>query len=432
MKRVIKKKQVTNLDKFSHQLVEWAQSFDTFLWLDSNQYPQNYSSFDKALAAGVCSDLKTNYKNAFQKLDHYQQNTKDYIFGYLSYDLKNDTEDLESNNPDHLNFPDLYFFQPKKLVFIKENYVEFHYANLCANEISTDFQAIQETKINSGKKSSAISIKSRISKKKYLVKIDTIQKHITRGDSYEVNFCMDYYSENSLLDPKEVYQKLNSISKPPFASFFKHRNHFLMSASPERFVRKEGTKIISQPIKGTLKRGKNAIEDAKLIKQLERDPKERAENIMIVDLVRNDLSKTATKNSVQVEELCRVYSFKQVHQLVSTVVSSVENSERPVPILKTLFPMGSMTGAPKIATMKIIEELEESKRGIYSGSVGYITPNGDFDFNVVIRSILYNAKTAYVSFSVGGAITAKSNPNAEYEECLLKADAMIKTLNSVV
>ncbi len=432
MKRIVIRKQVTNLDKFSHQLVEWAQSFDTFLWLDSNQYPQNYSSFDKALAAGVCSDLKTNYKNAFQKLDHYQQNTKDYIFGYLSYDLKNDTEDLESNNPDHLNFPDLYFFQPKKLVFIKENYVEFRYADFCANEISIDFQAIQITKIKEEKKSSAIDIKSRISKKKYLAKINTIQKHITRGDSYEVNFCMDYYSENSLLDPKEVYQKLNSISKPPFASFFKHRNHFLMSASPERFVRKEGTKIISQPIKGTLKRGKNAIEDAKLIKQLERDPKERAENIMIVDLVRNDLSKTATKNSVQVEELCRVYSFKQVHQLVSTVVSSVENSERPVPILKTLFPMGSMTGAPKIATMKIIEELEESKRGIYSGSVGYITPNGDFDFNVVIRSILYNAKTAYVSFSVGGAITAKSNPNAEYEECLLKADAMIKTLNSVV
>ncbi len=432
MKRVLKKKQVTNLDKFSHQLVEWAQSFDTFLWLDSNQYPQNYTSFDKALAAGVISELTTDYKNAFEKLDHFQQHTNDYIFGYLSYDLKNDIEDLKSNNPDHLDFPDLYFFQPKKLVFIKEAYVEFHYADCCANEITTDFLSIQNTLIKEDKKSSSISINSRVSKKEYLAKIDTIQKHITRGDSYEVNFCMDYFSENTLLDPKEVYRKLNRISKPPFACFFRQKNHFLMSASPERFVKKEGVKIISQPIKGTLKRGENAKEDAKLIRQLENDPKERAENIMIVDLVRNDLSKTAIKNSVQVEELCRVYSFKQVHQLVSTVVSSVKNSERPVSILKTLFPMGSMTGAPKIATMKIIEVLEESKRGIYSGSIGYFTPNGDFDFNVVIRSILYNAKKEYVSFSVGGAITAKSNPNAEYEECLLKADAMIKTLNSGV
>ncbi len=317
-------------------------------------------------------------------------------------------------------------------MFIKETYVEFHYAHFCANEITTDFLSIQNTLIKEDKKSSTISIKSRVSKKEYLAKIDTIQKHITRGDSYEVNFCMDYFSENTLLDPKEVYRKLNRISKPPFACFFRQKNHFLMSASPERFVKKEGVKIISQPIKGTLKRGENAKEDAKLIRQLENDPKERAENIMIVDLVRNDLSKTAIKNSVQVEELCRVYSFKQVHQLVSTVVSSVKNSERPVSILKTLFPMGSMTGAPKIATMKIIEVLEESKRGIYSGSIGYFTPNGDFDFNVVIRSILYNAKKEYVSFSVGGAITAKSNPNAEYEECLLKADAMIKTLNSGV
>lgn len=430
MKRIVQKIPIANFDEFSNQLIDWAQSFDSFLWLDSNQYPQKYSSFDKALAVGVLTDLKTNFNNAFEKLDQYQQNTRDYIFGYLSYDLKNDTENLSSNNLDNLNFPDLYFFQPKKLLFINGDFVEFHYDSSCHHEIETDLQNIQNITPEIDTSSNALEIKSRVSKQNYLAHIENIQQHIVRGDSYEVNFCMEYFAKNTQIHPSTTYKDLNKISKPPFACFFKHENLFLMSASPERFVRKEGQKIISQPIKGTIKKGANDNEDAILIKQLENDPKERAENIMIVDLVRNDLSKTATKESVKVEELCVVYSFKQVHQLISTVVSKVKKTEHPVAILKALFPMGSMTGAPKIATMKIIEDLEESKRGIYSGSVGYFTPEGDFDFNVVIRSILYNSKKEYVSFSVGGAITAKSIPEAEYEECLLKAVAMEKTLNA--
>jgi len=149
---------------------------------------------------------------------------------------------------------------------------------------------------------------------------------------------------------------------------------------------------------------------------------------MIVDLVRNDLSHTATKGSVKVEELCKVYSFLQVHQMISTVSSIVNVETSPVDILKTTFPMGSMTGAPKISAMKIIEDLEETKRSLYSGSVGYFTPNGDFDFNVIIRSILYKATQKYISYSVGGAITAKSDPLKEYEECLVKAKAMRQVL----
>jgi len=430
MKRIVKKIPVANLSEFSNQLIEWAQSFETFLWLDSNEYPQKYSSFDKALAIGVLSELKTDFNNAFEKLDQYQQSTRDYIFGVLSYDLKNDTENLSSNNLDNLNFPDLYFFQPKKLLFIAEGFVEFHYDSSCHHEIEADLQNIQSITLENDTSANAVQIKSRVSKQDYLAQIENIQQHIVRGDSYEVNFCMEYFAENAQIHPSTTYKDLNKISKPPFACFFKHENLFLMSASPERFVRKEGQKIISQPIKGTIKKGINENEDAILIKQLANDPKERAENIMIVDLVRNDLSKTATKESVKVEELCVVYSFKQVHQLISTVVSKVKKTEHPVAIVKALFPMGSMTGAPKIATMKIIEDLEESRRGIYSGSVGYFTPNGDFDFNVVIRSVLYNSKSAYVSFSVGGAITAKSIPEAEYEECLLKAEAMKKTLDS--
>jgi para-aminobenzoate synthetase component 1 len=205
---------------------------------------------------------------------------------------------------------------------------------------------------------------------------------------------------------------------------------YIMSASPERYLKKENETIISQPIKGTAKRSDNPKEDDKLKEDLLKDEKERSENIMIVDLVRNDLSKTAIKGTVRVEELCKIYSFDQVHQMISTVTSKVEETTNPIDIIKSTFPMGSMTGAPKISAMKIIEALEKTKRGVYSGAIGYFTPDNNFDFNVVIRSILYNATRQYVSYSVGGAITAKSNPLKEYEECLVKAKAMRTVLES--
>jgi len=203
---------------------------------------------------------------------------------------------------------------------------------------------------------------------------------------------MEFYAENTTIEPLEVYQKLNAISEPPFAVYFKNNHQYLASASPERYLKKQDTKVISQPIKGTAKRFGTTEADEISKKELAENPKERSENIMIVDLVRNDLAHTATKGSVVVEELCGIYSFKQVHQMISTVVSNVETTTSPIEILRTTFPMGSMTGAPKISAMNIIENLEETKRGLYSGAVGYFTPNGDFDFNVVIRSILYNSK----------------------------------------
>jgi para-aminobenzoate synthetase component I len=252
--------------------------------------------------------------------------------------------------------------------------------------------------------------------------------HINRGDIYEANFCMEFFAEKAFINPVEVFKKLDTISDAPFAAFFKNNQHYLLSASPERYLRKEGTKIISQPIKGTSKRFDDEKLDLQSKINLQNDPKERSENIMIVDLVRNDLSHSASKGSVQVEEFCEVYTFKQVHQMISTVVCEVDFSTSLVEIIKSTFPMGSMTGAPKISAMQIIEDLEETKRGLYSGTVGYFTPNNDFDFNVVIRSILYNSQNNYVSFSVGSAITALSEPEKEYEECLLKAKAMFNVL----
>jgi para-aminobenzoate synthetase component 1 len=323
----------------------------------------------------------------------------------------------------------LFFFQPKKLFLIKGNQVEMQYLRMCDDEMEADFSDIILSKLCDSATLREITINQRISKENYLSKVSKMLEHIQRGDIYEANFCMEFFAENAKIDPLEIYHKLNTISEPPFAVYFKNQDHYLLSASPERYLRKEGTKVISQPIKGTSKRNENPILDEQLKSDLAQNEKERSENIMIVDLVRNDLSHTATKGSVQVEELCEVYTFKQVHQMISTIVSEVENTTSPVEIIRTTFPMGSMTGAPKISAMQIIETLEETKRGLYSGAVGYFSPHGDFDFNVVIRSILYNAKNEYLSFSVGSAVTSKAIPENEYEECLLKAKAMFEVLS---
>ena len=426
MKRTSIQFQVKDISEFKKQLLLWAQQFEIAVWLDSNNYDQKYSNFDAVLAVDAVSKIETSYENAFSKLKKFQSEVNDFIFGYLSYDLKNDVENLTSSNFDGLYFPDLFFFQPKKLVVIKGNTIEIKYISAFEHEIETDLENINQlqTAQNPVEADRNIKIRLRIHKDDYYKKLNTLLSHIHRGDIYEANFCQEFYSENSEIDPLEVYQNLNEISKPPFATFLKLNNNYLLSASPERYLKKDSEHLISQPIKGTEKRATTKSADEKLILALEQNQKERAENIMIVDLVRNDFSRFAVKGSVKVDELCKVYTFKQVHHLISTVSCIVKKDIHPVDILKNTFPMGSMTGAPKISAMKIIEELEETKRGLYSGAVGYFTPNGDFDFNVIIRSILYNATKKYISYSVGGAITAQSIPEKEYEECLLKAKAM--------
>jgi para-aminobenzoate synthetase component I len=420
-------KHIENTFQFKQHLLTWAQQFREVIYLDSNDYPQQYSSYDCILAVDAFTSIKTDYHNAFEDLKQYQQITKDWLFGYLSYDLKNDIEILNSNNFDGLDFPDLFFFQPKKLFLLKGNQLEIHYLNMCDDEVEADFEGIKLHMADI--QLSEIEIKQRISKDSYLEKVSTILEHIHRGDIYEANFCMEFYAENAVINPLEKFLKLNEISKAPQAVFFKNNKQYLLSASPERYVKKEGDLIISQPIKGTAKRFSDSIEDEKSKNLLASDPKERAENIMVTDLVRNDLSRTAQKGSVKVEELCAIYSFEQVHQMISTITSKLDSQYAAVDAIKTTFPMGSMTGTPKVSVLKIIEELEETKRGLYSGAVGYFTPNGDFDFNVVIRSILYNQENKYVSFSVGSAITSQSIPENEYEECLLKAKAMREVLS---
>jgi len=421
--------QPKDINVFKNQLLHWSQQFREIMWLDSNTFTQTHSSYDAVLAVDAFTSIETDYTDAFQKLKEYQLLTNDWVFGYLTYDLKNAIEPLKSDNFDGLAFPDLCFFQPKKIFLFKGSLVEIQYLNMVDDEIETDIQAIikvEEYHLERRVKvvEHPIKIKMRLTKDAYFEKVNNMLAHIHRGDIYEANFCQEFYAEDTKISPLAIYENLNSISKPPFATFLKLDDKYLLSASPERYLKKTGQTVISQPIKGTAKRSKNEDEDLALQNQLFSDEKERSENIMIVDLVRNDLSKTAIKGSVHVSELCKIYSFEQVHQMISTVQSTVPETMNPVDIIESTFPMGSMTGAPKISAMRIIEALEETKRGLYSGAVGYFTPQGNFDFNVVIRSIVYNESNKYVSFSVGGAITAKSNPLNEYEECLVKAKAM--------
>jgi para-aminobenzoate synthetase component I len=429
--RFTKKIKLENPIIFQQKMLQWAQQFREIVFLDSNRSEnlnQKYQTFDAVLAVDAFTSIQTDFTNAFDDLKQYQQTTNDWIFGYLSYDLKNDLEDLVSENDDEIEFPELFFFQPKKLFFIVDDILEIQYLNCCDDELDFDFLEIQKTTIFEAIKKAEIKINQQYSKETYIEKVIQLKNHISRGDVYEANFCFAFFSENIELQPLDVFNKLNKISKAPFSAYFKNNKHFLMCASPERYLKKQADFVVSQPIKGTAKRFENEIDDLNSKNELSKSLKERSENIMITDLVRNDLSVTATKGSVQVEELCKVYSFKQVHQMISTITSSLKTNFSVIDLLKTTFPMGSMTGAPKVSAMRIIENLEQTKRGIYSGAIGYFSPNNDFDFNVVIRSVLYNQDKKYLSFLVGSAITSLSIPEQEFEECLLKAKAMLEVM----
>ena len=416
---------------FKESLLEWGNQFPELVFLDSNGHSSEYGSFEVILAVGAETQIKIDQGEAFTALKAYKNEVKDWIFGYLGYDLKNELESLRSENPDGLGFGELFFFQPQRIVAINEKEVSFIYLSDFAIQIDEDHKTIlsyKDSQPHAADNHGHPKIKLGLHKDEYLNKVSKVLDYIHRGDIYEVNICQEFYAMDSNINPLRTYKNLNNISKAPFAAFLKWDNNYALCASPERYLKRMGEKVISQPIKGTAARDLDAKKDHALRTALANDPKEQAENVMIVDLVRNDLSKRSKKGSVVVEELFGIYSFKQVHQMISTVSANFDSAVDAVDIIKDAFPMGSMTGAPKFAAMQIIEEIEVAKRGLYSGAIGYFTPTDDFDFNVVIRSILYNANRKYVSFTVGSAITANSIPIKEYEECLLKAKAMRSVL----
>lgn len=411
--------------RFLHLVLKNQKKYNSPTLFLKSQSDADYSY----IALGQTDEIiiQNEEKDAFEQLQRFLDKEKNWAFGYLSYDLKNSVEKLVSENEDHLNFPALYFFRPAYLVRFNKTEMD-----VLIDHPDYDYKQLldQDYSFVSDKKNKTDSTwNQKISKETYLNKIKTVKNHIKLGYIYELNYCFQFFQENKTINPWAVFLELDKNTSAPFACYFHRDNNYLMSASPERFLKKTGTKVWSQPIKGTIKRGVTEKEDNELKKQLLSDPKERSENIMITDLVRNDLSKIAKKGSVKVDELCEIYSFKTVHQMITTISAEVSGNIPVTKIVKNAFPMGSMTGAPKIRAMELIEELEETKRGIYSGAVGFFSPEMDFDFNVVIRSIAYNSDTKFVSAMVGGAITDASDEAREYEECLLKAKSLLNSVN---
>jgi len=422
--------------EFISKFLNWADTNDVFCFFDGNQNEVpgiSYKGFITFAGVGMITDLRSVSENDFTGLRNYFDAISDTLIGFLSYDLKNQTEKVISENQDEINMPLCHFFQPELTFNFSEsgNDIIVDYNNINYNEIkihnlinSIERISIEDTVTDSNN----VNLNCRVSKKKYCDNIRKIKEHIQLGDVYELNYCIEFFAENAVVNPVQVYQKLNIISPAPFSCIYKVDNKYLISASPERFMKKEGEKMTVQPMKGTSRRSPDKNEDKLIRDELFNSEKERAENVMIVDLVRNDLSRTAKKNSVKVEELFGIYSFKNVHQMVSTASSELRNDVHFVDAIKSAFPMGSMTGAPKVSAMNLIEKYEVTKRGLFSGAVGYITPEKNFDFNVVIRSIQYNADKKYLSFMVGSAITIDSDPEKEYEECMLKAKSLIEAL----
>lgn len=419
--------QPEHLAVFKLQALAWASQFEQFCCLESNQYHETERAFDTLIAAGSEAILTASAGNALEQLDQFLKDADRIIPGFISYDLKNELENLESNQPDGLQFPDLFFFKPTYQLLFKGSTVE-----ISAAEPEQIYQAILASKLPTEDIEFKGHLKSRISRTEYIEAIEGLQAHIRRGDIYEVNFCQEFYTEDAAINPLAAFLALNKLSPTPFANFFKSGEHFIISATPERFLRRKANRLLSQPIKGTARRSSHPAEDDQIKKALLSSEKERSENVMIVDLVRNDLTRCAMPGTVRVDELFGIYTFPQVHQMISTISCQVAEETPLSHILKSTFPMGSMTGAPKIRAMQLIEAFEKTKRGVYSGSVGYVQPNGDFDFNVIIRTILYNAESKYLSFQVGSAITHLADAAQEYEECLLKAKAIFKVLGQEI
>ncbi len=387
--------------------------------------PKDYINYDVLAGVGKKAILISN-NDSFEKLNKLHTQKKDWLFGYLSYDLKNEIEELSSNNMDNFNTDNLTFFVPEYVILLNNDKLEIqtHHSIESCNEFVKAFNFSDFTNYKP-----QVNFSRRDDKESYLNKIEKIKNHIQIGDIYEMNYCQEFYASDVKIDAESVFLELNKRMQTPFSSFLKLKNQYILSASPERFLRKKGTHLLSQPIKGTRKRGKTKLEDSSLMNELKTSQKDISENVMITDLVRNDLSITAKKESVKVEELCKVYTFKKVHQMITSISSEIDAGFNFSDVLKAAFPMGSMTGAPKLRAMELIEHFEDFKRGFFSGAVGYITPQADFDFNVVIRTILYNLATDYLSIGVGGAITIKSDAMQEYEECLIKAKPLFDVFN---
>jgi len=403
---ILKYKKMDNQQTLQQLLTE-AQKHCVACICVSNDFDDTYGRFD--FLAGFGEKTSFHSPEAISNSDSLKM-------GFCSYDFKNTLEDLVSTHPKAVSVPDFYFFEPQFYFKAKRNGIAYE----------SNFPLPEP--VSFSQKKSPVKFVCSTKKDQYLHNVEQIRQCIKNGDFYELNYCLQFES-STCLNPYALFAELNLTAPAPFATFFKYHNKFLLCSSPERFLAKHGNMLTAQPIKGTRKRHADVKMDIQTKEALTNSEKDRAENIMIVDLLRNDLSRVCKPGTVTVPELCEVYSFSHVHQMISTVTGELQPENDFAEILKASFPMGSMTGAPKIQVMKDIERFENFSRGWYSGCVGY-WENGDFDLNVVIRSLQLDIEAGKMYYHVGGAITFDSIPEDEYNECLQKAAGLKQTLKN--
>lgn len=425
----------TDLYKIKQQVVNWSVRFGTFCFFDNHQYPSELPGYEGLVAAGERARLETSAGNAFPQLKEFSQSQSDWLFGHFSFDLKSETEQSPSRLPDFIRFPDLFFFVPEIILLILPGELQIGLYGDHHQQVWDEIEKQQRPTANGQQSTNSLVrnpvIQNRISKSDYIQTVQQLRQHILRGDCYEINFCQEFFVENAEPDPINLFHELNWVSPSPFSAYYSVDKKYLLCASPERYLKKTGDRILSQPIKGTSARNPDsALLDEELKDSLAHSEKDRAENVMVVDLVRNDLSKICETDSVRVSELFGIYSFAQVHQMISTIEGRPKPGLHWTEMVAKTFPMGSMTGAPKKRVLELTEQYEKTKRGLFSGALGYVRPDGDFDFNVVIRSLLYNQADHYLSWFAGSGITFNSDPEKEYEECLVKVAAFERIIKN--
>jgi para-aminobenzoate synthetase component 1 len=406
---------INRTPEWAEKMLVWAHiNFDYFGYFTSREIEYPSGGFDHVFYAG-------SRAVSIEKMNQLPTNKPK--IGILSYDQKNKYENLHSNNKEHIICPESLFFSPDLTIYLNKNEVTIQ-----GKDPEVSYRDILDTILPDWEENNCFSIQQSHNEASYKAAFRQIQEHIIAGDIYEMNFCMDFHGQTSKVEPAKLFLDLCENSPMPFSALFKAANLYICCASPERFLKKKGQKLLAQPIKGSIKRGRNIQEDEQLKKQLSGSEKERAENLMIVDLMRNDLARMALTGTVKVEELFGIYSFKQITQMISTISCQLPDGISFGEIISKTFPMGSMTGAPKIKCMQLIDIYETFKRSWFSGCLGYIDEEGDFDFCVVIRSLIIDQTKKNFYFGVGSAITIDADARAEYQECLLKASPIFKTL----
>lgn len=373
--------------------------FDRWITFQNGEAYLHSSDGEKSKIAGT---------DPWKILSDFREQFKGYVCGYFGYDLKNYRDRLHSSNEDRVNLPEMWMGRAKSVYFAK---------------VLPGKEPHQKNKNIQKRAYKITNLSSSVRREDYISQIKKAQKCIFEGDFYEINLSHQLSGEfeGNVLG---LYDDMRSAGPVPFGSFMRIGETEICCASPERFLTRLGTSIVSDPIKGTRARGNSIMEDEQIARELTESAKDKAENLMIVDLVRNDFSIVCKPGSVNVEKLFEIQRFGTVHQMVSRIKGTLKDGISSEEVIAACFPMGSMTGAPKIKSMEIIELLENYKRGLYSGAIGFFKPDGDFNFNVVIRTAFINSGKIY--YATGGAITADSDPQMEWEETIVKARALGK------